>query len=46
MSHKYFEENAIDIRNKKKTVFLTDQKISILDDQNIEIYGFLVRFEL
>ena len=40
-----FDKNVIEVRNRKKTVCLTDEKILILGEQDIEIkYGFLDGF--
>ena len=38
----YLKKNAIGVKNRKKTVISTDEKIPILGDQNIEIYGFVL----
>ena len=41
-----FEKNTIEVRNKGKTVFSTDEMISVLGEQHIKIYGFLGGFVL
>ena len=38
------KKNAIEVRNRKKTVFSTDEKKSILGAQSIKIFGFLGEF--
>ena len=38
----FFEKSANAARNIEKRVFSTDQKTPIHDDQNIEIYGFVL----
>ena len=40
----YSEESRIGIKNRSKKVLSADEKISILGDQNITIYGFLEGF--
>ena len=40
------EKKAIEVRSRKKIVQSTDEKVSILRAQNIEIYGFLDGFVL
>ena len=42
----YFEKNSIEVRNRKRTVLSTDEKIPILGDQNTEVCQFFDGFVL